>query len=214
MAHSGPGLCTSERRAAGVPEQIQHGNGPARFADGPAHPFPVWGMFREDAGVLERRGPDLKTKPAVIDAPFLRNRGGEFPAPVAALADKRALGAAPGGRVRFFPERLGIGPTQDDLSVALQLFAPAAVKQGILGRWFGDEELRVYFHGCESGLVYWAQLAACKEIGRRNSLKRTHSKTLSRSKTRARSQSLIGNASVFESPIRKPWQARTASGVS
>ena len=126
-------VCRSERRAAGVGEQVEHIDGTARAADHAVDEIPVGRLLGEQAGVLEAHGLELEGQLAVMDRPLL-GQTADLPfaaARVRAVVDgvrpvpcAAALGARPDG--------LRVRAHQHLIAPALDFLAAAAVKHGIV----------------------------------------------------------------------------------
>ena len=113
----------------GVGEQVQH---PGRVPMGLfpclqtiGHEVPVHRLLREQARVLEARGPDDEGEALIADEPALGQLLLELPVAAAGLGPKVH-------RVRLVlvhgPHGLGVGPEQHEAAPALQLVAVACVQ--------------------------------------------------------------------------------------
>ena len=129
MDHLGPGLGAGAGGAAGVGEQIQHPGLPALglfpIGEPVAHKVPVHRLLREQARVLEARGPDHEGQVPVADEPAFRQLLLKLPVAAAALGAE-VDGVRP--VLVHGPHGLGIGPKQGEPAPALQLVAVARVQ--------------------------------------------------------------------------------------
>ena len=129
MDHLGAGLGAGAGGAAGVGEQVQDPGGfAAALPPGlkpVGHKVPVHRLLREQARVLEARGPDDEGEAPVADGPALRELPLELPVAAAGLGPVVH-------RVRLMfahgPHGLGVGPQQHEAAPALQLVAVARVQ--------------------------------------------------------------------------------------
>ena len=117
----------------GFVEEVQHADGPARVFDLLARKIPVDGLLGEQARVLKIHGLDLEFEILVIYRPALWQL---FLVPMSAARGRAVIAAlrvAPAAvRARRLPDRLRVGPHQNLLSPAFELFSAAAVQQLII----------------------------------------------------------------------------------
>ena len=129
MDHLGPGLGAGAGGAAGVGEQVQHPGGLAMALfpglQPVGHEVPVHRLLREQARMLEARGPDDEGEAPVADGPAFGKLLLELPVAAAGLGPivhcvRPVLAHGPHG--------LGVGPEQHEAAPALQLVAVARVQ--------------------------------------------------------------------------------------
>ena len=134
MADRCPGRGAGQGGPAGVAEQVQHPDGPARGPDLAPVPGPVHRLLGEHAGVLEAGGADDQGQPvlpfAAVDLPALGQGAAVLPAaPALVGAVVHGVGPGPEGALGLaLPDHLGVGPDQQGRPPPFQPVAPGGVQ--------------------------------------------------------------------------------------
>ncbi|SBW07403.1 hypothetical protein KL86CLO1_12297 [uncultured Eubacteriales bacterium] len=142
MADLGSRGGAGHRGGAGVGEEVEHPDGPARTFDLARGKIPVGGLLGEKAGVLKIHGLDVEGQAPVPHRPALR---GALDLPLAAPgggAGVPGIGLLPPpvGALGL-PDGLRVGTYQRVLPPALQLFPAAAVDELIILPLIGNPHI-------------------------------------------------------------------------
>jgi hypothetical protein len=133
--HACAGGQRRQRCAAGVSKQVKHLNLPPAIRYGLADVFPVDSLLGEHADVLKAGRAYGELKPACANRPLLRHFFQITPASAAGIAAVVYRVRLPKLRLCALPDRLRVGPLQNDASHVLQLLAAARIQQGVISRF-------------------------------------------------------------------------------